>query len=43
MAADEIPNAEIIVLDEADHYAEHIDQDETVLGAVLRTLRRASS
>jgi pimeloyl-ACP methyl ester carboxylesterase len=42
-AADEIPNAEIIVLDEADHYAAHIDQDETVLGAVLRTLRRASS
>lgn len=38
-AADEIPDAELILLEEADHYAAHTDQDEVVLEAVLRTLR----
>jgi hypothetical protein len=28
------------VLEEADHYAAHMSQDEVVLDAVLRTLRQ---
>jgi pimeloyl-ACP methyl ester carboxylesterase len=39
-AADEIPKAELLLLEEADHYAAHMSQDELVLDAVLRTLRR---
>jgi pimeloyl-ACP methyl ester carboxylesterase len=39
-AADEIPRAEFILLEEADHYAAHTSQDELVLDAVLRTLRQ---
>ena len=39
-AAEEIPRAELVVLEEADHYAAHMSQDEVVLDAVLRTLRR---
>jgi pimeloyl-ACP methyl ester carboxylesterase len=39
-AAEEIPNAELTVFGEADHYAAHMSQDEVVLDAVLRTLRR---
>ena len=38
-AADEIPKAELILLEEADHYAAHMGQDEVVLDGVLRTLR----
>jgi pimeloyl-ACP methyl ester carboxylesterase len=38
-AADEIPKAELLLLEEADHYAAHMSQDELVLDAVLRTLR----
>jgi pimeloyl-ACP methyl ester carboxylesterase len=40
-AAEEIPNAELLVLGEADHYAAHMSQDEVVLDAVLQTLRRS--
>jgi pimeloyl-ACP methyl ester carboxylesterase len=40
-AAEEIPNGELLLLEEADHYAAHIDQNEVVLDAVLRTLRRS--
>jgi pimeloyl-ACP methyl ester carboxylesterase len=39
-AAQEIPGAELLVLEEADHYAAHMSQDEVVLDAVLRMLRR---
>jgi 3-oxoadipate enol-lactonase len=38
-AAGEIPNAELLVLEEADHYGAHTSQDEAVLAAVLRMLR----
>ena len=38
-AADEIPRAEFLLLEEADHYAAHTQQDDVVLDAVLRTLR----
>jgi pimeloyl-ACP methyl ester carboxylesterase len=38
-AAEEIPQAELLVLEEADHYAAHMSQDEYLLDAVLRTLR----
>jgi pimeloyl-ACP methyl ester carboxylesterase len=38
-AADEIPNATLLLLEEADHYAAHTTQDEVVREAVLRTLR----
>jgi hypothetical protein len=39
VAAEEIPKAELLVLEEADHYAAHMNQDEFLLDAVLRTLR----
>ena len=38
-AAEEIPNAEFLVLGDADHYAAHMSDDDIVLDAVLRTLR----
>jgi pimeloyl-ACP methyl ester carboxylesterase len=38
-AAHEIPKAELLLLEEADHYAAHMSQDEFLLDAVLRTLR----
>jgi pimeloyl-ACP methyl ester carboxylesterase len=38
-AAEEIPNAELLLLAEADHYAAHISPDEVVLEAALRVLR----
>jgi pimeloyl-ACP methyl ester carboxylesterase len=38
-AAEEIPGAELIVLDQADHYSAHMNQDAVVLDSVLRTLR----
>jgi hypothetical protein len=38
-AGEEIPNAELIVVGEADHYAAHVSEDELVIEAVLRTLR----
>jgi pimeloyl-ACP methyl ester carboxylesterase len=38
-AAQEIPRAELVVLEAADHYAAHLSQDDLLLGAVLRTLR----
>lgn len=39
-AADEIPDAELLMLEEAHHYAAHMTQDEIVIDAALRTLRR---
>jgi pimeloyl-ACP methyl ester carboxylesterase len=39
-AADEIPDAELLVLEEADHYAAHMSRDEILTDAALRTLRR---
>jgi pimeloyl-ACP methyl ester carboxylesterase len=39
-AAHEIPKAELLLLEEADHYAAHMSQDEFLLDAVLRTLQR---
>jgi pimeloyl-ACP methyl ester carboxylesterase len=41
-AAEEIPEAELLVLEEADHYAAHMTQDEILIDAALRTLRRAA-
>jgi pimeloyl-ACP methyl ester carboxylesterase len=41
-AAEEIPDAELLVLEEADHYAAHMSQDEIVIDAALRTLRRGT-
>ena len=38
-AAEEIPNAELLLLTEADHYAAHVSGDEAVLEAALRVLR----
>ena len=38
-AAEEIPNAELLLLAEADHYAAHVSEDEVVLEAALRVLR----
>jgi pimeloyl-ACP methyl ester carboxylesterase len=40
-AAREIPRAKLLVLEEADHYAAHMSQDELLLDAVLRALRRS--
>jgi pimeloyl-ACP methyl ester carboxylesterase len=40
-AAAEIPDAELLVLEEADHYAAHVSQDEILIDAALSTLRRA--
>lgn len=39
-AAEAIPEAELLLLEEADHYAAHVSRDEAVIDAVLRTLRR---
>ncbi len=41
-AAKEIPNAELLLLDKADHYAAHMSQSEVVLEAVVRTLRTST-
>jgi pimeloyl-ACP methyl ester carboxylesterase len=41
-AAEEIPDAELLVLEEANHYAAHMSQDEILIDAALRTLRRAA-
>jgi pimeloyl-ACP methyl ester carboxylesterase len=41
-AAEEIPGAELLVLEEADHYAAHMSQDEILIDGALRTLRRAA-
>lgn len=41
-AAEEIPDAELLLLEEADHYDAHMSQDEVLLEAVLRTLRTSS-
>jgi hypothetical protein len=38
-AAEEIPNAELLLLAESDHYAAHVSQDEVLLDAALRVLR----
>lgn len=40
-AAAEIPRGELLLLGEADHYAAHISADDTLIDAVLRTLRAA--
>jgi pimeloyl-ACP methyl ester carboxylesterase len=37
-AAREIPNAELLLLEDADHYAAHLTQSEALLQAVLETL-----
>ena len=39
-AAHEIPKAELLLLEEADHSAAHMSQDEFLLDAVLRKLQR---
>jgi pimeloyl-ACP methyl ester carboxylesterase len=39
-AASEIPHAELLLLDKADHYGAHVAQDQVLIDAVLRTLRR---
>ena len=41
-AVEEIPDAELLVLEAADHYAAHISQDELLIEAALRTLRRGA-
>jgi pimeloyl-ACP methyl ester carboxylesterase len=41
-AAEEIPDAELLVLEQADHYAAHMSKDEILIDAALRTLRRAA-
>jgi pimeloyl-ACP methyl ester carboxylesterase len=41
-AAEEIPDAELLVLQAADHYAAHISQDDVLIEAALRTLRRGA-
>jgi pimeloyl-ACP methyl ester carboxylesterase len=41
VAAAEIPHAELLVLDQVDHYGAHMSQDEMLIDAVLRTLRSA--
>jgi hypothetical protein len=41
-AAEEIPDGELLVLEEADHYGAHTTQDDVVIDAALRTLRRAA-
>jgi pimeloyl-ACP methyl ester carboxylesterase len=38
-AAEEIPKAELLVLEDAHHYAAHMSQADVLLDAVLRTLR----
>ena len=40
-AAEEIPDAELLVLRGADHYAAHMSQDDVLIEAMLRTLRRS--
>jgi pimeloyl-ACP methyl ester carboxylesterase len=40
-AVDEIPNAELLLLAESDHYAAHVSPDEAVLEAALRVLRES--
>ena len=40
-AAAEIPRGELLLLGEADHYAAHVSADDTLIDAVLRTLRAA--
>jgi pimeloyl-ACP methyl ester carboxylesterase len=41
-AAAEIPDAELLLLAEADHYAAHMSEEEILVEAVLRTLRRGA-
>jgi pimeloyl-ACP methyl ester carboxylesterase len=41
-AAEEIPDAALLVLEEAHHYAAHMSQDEVLIDAALRTLRRGA-
>ncbi len=41
-AAEEIPAAELLVLEEAHHYAAHMSHDEVLIGAALGTLRRCA-
>ena len=40
-AAAELPRGELLLLDEADHYAAHVSADDALIEAVLRTLRAA--
>jgi pimeloyl-ACP methyl ester carboxylesterase len=41
-AAEEIPDAELLVLKGADHYAAHMSEDDVVVDAALRTLHRGA-
>ncbi len=41
-AVEEIPDAELLVLEEAHHYAAHMSRDEILIDSVLRTLRRGA-
>jgi pimeloyl-ACP methyl ester carboxylesterase len=38
-AAAELPRGELLLLEQADHYAAHVSADEALIEAVLRTLR----
>jgi pimeloyl-ACP methyl ester carboxylesterase len=38
-AVNEIPNAELLLLGESDHYSAHVSPDDVVLEAALRMLR----
>ena len=40
-AAAEIPRGELLLLEQADHYAAHVSEDDVLIEAVLRTLRAA--
>ena len=40
-AATEIPRGELVLLEQADHYAAHVNADEALIEAVLRTFRAA--
>ena len=42
-AALEIPNAELVLLEEADHYAAHVNEHEVMRDAMLRTVRDCTS
>ena len=41
-AAEEILDAELLVLEEANHYAAHMSRDDVLIDAALTTLRRGA-
>ena len=40
--AKKIPGAELLVLEDADHFAAHVTADAVLIGAALQTLRRGA-